>query len=77
MKKAYSEFAVPCIPNATIIPKDKSGLVLDKRMVMDEDGNVSLSAEKDDVMKMWLEGVYVGAAYEAAALWQHGSVRSI
>ena len=24
MKKAYSEFVVPCIPNATIIPKDKS-----------------------------------------------------
>lgn len=73
MKKSYSEFAVPCIPNATIIPKDKSGLVLDKRMVMDEDGNVSLSAEKEDVMKMWLEGIYVGAAYEAAgmvAAWQ-------
>ncbi len=73
MKKSYSEFAVPCIPNATIIPKDKSGLVLDKRMVMDEEGNVSLSAEKDDVMKMWLEGIYVGAAYEAAgivAAWQ-------
>lgn len=73
MKKSYSEFAVPCIPNATIIPKDKSGLVLDKKMVMDEDGNVSLSAEKDDVMKMWLEGIYVGAAYEAAgivAAWQ-------
>lgn len=73
MKKTYSEFAVPCIPNATIIPKDKSGLVLDKRMVMDEDGNVSLSSEKEDVMKMWLEGIYVGAAYEAAgivAAWQ-------
>lgn len=73
MKKPYSEFVVPCIPNATIIPKDKSGLVLDKRMVMDEDGNVSLSADKDDVMKMWLEGIYVGAAYEAAgivAAWQ-------
>lgn len=73
MKKTYSEFAVPCIPNATIIPKDKSGLVLDKRMVMDEDGKVALSAEKDDVMKMWLEGIYVGAAYVAAgivAAWQ-------
>lgn len=73
MKKGYSEFAVPCIPNATIIPKDKSGLVLDRRMVMDEDGNVALSSEKDDVMKMWLEGIYVGAAYEAAgivAAWQ-------
>lgn len=73
MKKTYSEFVVPCIPNATIIPKDKSGLVLDKRMVMDENGAVSLSSEKEDVMKMWLEGIYVGAAYEAAgivAAWQ-------
>lgn len=73
MKKEYSEFVVPCIPNATIIPKDKSGLILDKRMVMDEDGNVALSNEKEDVMKMWLEGIYVGAAYEAAgivAAWQ-------
>lgn len=73
MKKEYSEFVVPCIPNATIIPKDKSGLILDKRMVMDEQGNVALSNEKEDVMKMWLEGIYVGAAYEAAgivAAWQ-------
>lgn len=73
MKKEYSEFAVPCIPNATIIPKDKSGLILDRKMVMDEDGNVSLSSEKEDIMKMWLEGIYVGAAYEAAgitAAWQ-------
>lgn len=73
MKKTYSEFVIPCIPNVTIIPKDKSGLVLDKRMVMDEEGNVALSAEKDDVMKMWLEGIYVSAAYEAAgivAAWQ-------
>ena len=40
---------------------------------MDEEGNVALSAEKDDVMKMWLEGIYVSAAYEAAgivAAWQ-------
>lgn len=73
MKRDYSEFVVPCIPNATIIPKDKSGLILDKRMVMDEDGNVALSEEKEDIMKMWLEGIYVGAAYEAAgivAAWQ-------
>ena len=73
MKKTYSEYVIPCIPNATIIPKDKSGLVLDKKMVMDGEGNVALSTEKDDVMKMWLEGIYVSAAYEAAgivAAWQ-------
>ena len=73
MKKDYSEFVVPCIPNVTIIPKDKSGLVLDKRMVIDDDGNVALSEEKEDIMRMWIEGVYVGAAYGAAgiaAAWQ-------
>ena len=73
MKKDYSEFTVPCIPNATVIPKDKSGLILDKKMVIDEEGRVSLSEEKEDLMKMWLEGIYVGAAYEAAgivAAWQ-------
>lgn len=73
MKKEYSEFVVPCIPNATIIPKDKSGLILDKKMVIDTEGKVSLSDEKEDLMKMWIEGVYVGAAYEAAgivAAWQ-------
>ncbi len=73
MKRDFSEFVVPCIPNATIIPKDKSGLILDKKMVMDEEGNVALSEEKEDTMKMWIEGVYVGAAYEAAgivAAWQ-------
>ena len=68
MRRDYSEFIVPCIPNATIIPKDKSGLVLDKRMVMDEEGNVSLSGEKEDIMKLWIDGVYVGAAYIAAGL---------
>lgn len=73
MKKDYSEFAVPCLPNVTIIPKDKSGLILDRKMVLDGDGHVSLSEEKEDVMKMWLEGIYVGAAYAAAgiaAAWQ-------
>ncbi|MDR0924986.1 MAG: transcriptional regulator, partial [Hungatella sp.] len=73
MKRDYSEFVVPCIPNVTIIPKDKSGLILDKRMVIDDDGNVTLSQEKEDIMKMWIEGVYVGAAYGAAgiaAAWQ-------
>ncbi|MDR1769848.1 MAG: transcriptional regulator [Hungatella sp.] len=73
MKRDYSEFVVPCIPNVTIIPKDKSGLILDKRMVIDDNGNVTLSQEKEDIMKMWIEGVYVGAAYGAAgiaAAWQ-------
>ena len=68
MGKAYSEYAIPCIPNFTIIPKDKSGVILDRRMVMNEDESVELSRESEDVMKLWIDGVYVGAAYVAAGL---------
>lgn len=73
MKKDYSEFAIPCIPNVTIIPKDKSGLVIDKKMMVLGNGSAVLSQEKEDILKLWIEGVYVGAAYEAAgivAAWQ-------
>lgn len=68
MGKAFSEYAIPCIPNFTIIPKDKSGVILDRRMVMNEDESVELSGEAEDVMKLWIDGVYVGAAYVAAGL---------
>lgn len=73
MKREYSEYVVPCIPNVTVIPKDKSGLILDKKMVLSEEGGAALSKEKEDIMKLWIEGVYIGAAYEAAGLvaaWQ-------
>lgn len=29
--KPFSEYAIPCLPNFTIIPKDKSGVILDRR----------------------------------------------
>ena len=31
--KPFSEFAIPCMPNLTVIPKDKSGVILDKKNV--------------------------------------------
>ncbi len=67
-EKAYSEFAIPCIPNFTIIPKEKSGVILDKKMTVGEDDTAKLSKEKEDIMKLWIDGVYVGAAYIAAGL---------
>lgn len=67
MGKPFSEYAIPCLPNFTIIPKDKSGVVLDSRMVMNED-TVELSKEKEDILKLWIDGVYVGAAYVAAGI---------
>lgn len=68
MGKPFSEYAIPCIPNFTIIPKDKSGVVLDSRMVINGDDMVELSQEKEDIMKIWIDGVYVGAAYVAAGI---------
>ncbi|MWC31328.1 transcriptional regulator [Paenibacillus sp. MMS18-CY102] len=67
-RKTYSEFSIPCVPNFTIIPKDKSGVIIDSRMLQTENGTVQLSQEKEDVLKLWIEGVYVGAAYVAAGI---------
>lgn len=66
--KPFSEYAIPCIPNFTIIPKDKSGVILDKRMQLNDDNTAELSKEKEDIMKLWIDGVYIGAAYVAAGL---------
>lgn len=67
LRKDYSEFAIPCLPNFTIIPKDKSGVIIDTRMQTTENG-ARLSKEKEDILKLWIEGVYVGASYVAAGI---------
>lgn len=63
----YSEFAIPCLPNFTVIPKNKSGVTLDTLMEVSEDKTTAqLSEAKEDIMRLWIEGVYIGAAYIAA-----------
>ncbi|MBV7275336.1 transcriptional regulator [Clostridium sp. PL3] len=66
-RQEYSEFAIPCMPNFTIIPKDKSGVVIDSKMLQTE-GGAKLSQEKEDILKLWIEGVYVDASYIAAGI---------
>ncbi|MBQ7629885.1 MAG: transcriptional regulator, partial [Selenomonadaceae bacterium] len=66
--KTFSEFAIPCFPNFTIIPKDKSGVVLDSKMTLTENNLAEMSKAKQDIMKLWIDGVYVGAAYVAAGI---------
>ena len=66
--KPFSEYAIPCVPNFTIIPKDKSGVVLDSKMILTEENMAELSKEKEDIMKLWIDGVYIGSAYIAAGL---------
>ncbi|RRJ61907.1 transcriptional regulator [Paenibacillus oralis] len=68
IRKDYSEFAIPCLPNFTVIPKEKSGVIIDSRMVKTEGGAAQLSREKEDILKLWIEGVYVGASYVAAGI---------
>ena len=71
-RRPLSAYAIPCYPNFTIVPKSKSGVLLDRKMIHTEEG-VELSKEKEDYMRLWLEGIYVGAAYVAAgitAAWQ-------
>lgn len=67
-RKDYSEYVSCCLPNFTIVPKEKSEVVLDNRMMMTEQGSARLSDAREDIMKLWIEGVYVGAAYVAAGL---------
>lgn len=64
--KPYSEFAIPCLPNFTVIPKNKSGVTLDKLMTVTDENTAQLSEAKEDIMRLWIEGVYIGAAYVAA-----------
>ncbi|MCT4584553.1 MAG: transcriptional regulator [Peptostreptococcaceae bacterium] len=68
MKKDYSEYAIPCMPNFTIIPKDKSGVILDSKMKLSEKGLAKMSKEKEDILKLWIEGVYIDASYVAAGV---------
>lgn len=67
-KREYSEFISCCLPNFTIVPKEKSEVVLDNRMLLTEEGGVELSKAREDIMKLWIEGIYVGAAYAAAGI---------
>lgn len=72
-RKDFSEFAVPCLPNTTILSKEKSGIYIGRKVKMDADGKVNWSDEKRDIEKFWIGGIYIGAAYAAAGLvcaWQ-------
>lgn len=67
-RKDYSEYVSCCLPNFTIVPREKSGVIIDNRMQVNEAGGVALSKEREDILKLWIEGVYVGAAYVAAGV---------
>ena len=64
--KPYSEFAIPVVPNFTVLPKNKSGVILDSKMRVTDTNGAELSKEKEDIIRLWIEGVYINGAYVAA-----------
>ena len=70
--KDFSAFAVSCLPNVTVIPKNRSGVVTGKLLETDGEG-VKMSDAEENIMRFWIEGVYIPACYIAAgitAAWQ-------
>ncbi|MDR2420666.1 MAG: transcriptional regulator [Oscillospiraceae bacterium] len=72
VNKDFSAYAVPCLPNITVIPKNRSGVVTGKLLETDGEG-VRASDAQESIARFWIEGVYIPAAYVAAgitAAWQ-------
>ena len=42
--------------------------MLDYKMKFEEETGVSLSKEQEDLLKFWIEGVYIDASYVAAGI---------
>ena len=72
MDKEYSAYAVPCLPNITVIPKNKSGVITGRRLATDGE-TVGKSEAAEDIRRFWVTGVYIPAAFVAAGIfasWQ-------
>jgi hypothetical protein len=65
--REFSEYLVPCLPNFTIIPKEKSTVILDYKLMLQKDKDI-VDIDKDELIKFWIEGVYVESSYVAAGL---------
>jgi hypothetical protein len=63
----YDKFAIACLPNFTVIPRDRSKVVYGSRVYNTEKG-VEFSGDVEEQFKFWIYGVYVSAAYVAAGL---------
>lgn len=67
VRKEYSDYIIPCLPNISIVPKNKSGIILDTLMLSSETG-AELSKESKDELKLFLKGIYIPACYVSAGL---------
>ena len=63
----YDKFAIVCLPNFTVIPRDRSKVVYGARVSQTEKG-VEFSDDVEEQFKFWIYGVYVSAAFVAAGI---------
>ena len=63
----YAKYAVACLPNMTVIPRDRSKVVYGAR-VYETESSVEFSDDIEEQFKFWIYGVYVSAAYVAAGI---------
>ena len=62
----FSQFLIPCVPNFTIIPKEKSSVILDYKLKAEESNLAEF--DKNELVKFWIEGVYIESSYVAAGI---------
>jgi len=68
INKDFSAYAVPCLPNITVIPKNKSGIITGKLLSTDGD-SVEESKAQEDIRRFWISGVYISASFVAAGMY--------
>lgn len=68
INKDYSDYAIPCFPNFTLIPKEKSYLMVGKKVVVTEEKGTEYSMNRNDCYRVWMGGIHLEASYVAAGL---------
>ncbi|MDR1320953.1 MAG: transcriptional regulator, partial [Gracilibacteraceae bacterium] len=65
--KDFSAFAVPCLPNFTVVPQYRSGVITGE--TLDISGkDITVNDDPDQLARFWLEGVYIPASFVAAGI---------
>jgi hypothetical protein len=61
----YDKYAISCLPNFTVIPRDRSKVVYGAKVYETEE-SVEFSDDIEEQFKFWIYGIYVSAAFVAA-----------
>lgn len=67
MDKDFSAYAVPCLPNISVLPAAKSGVITGKLIKTDGD-TVEVSKDEEDIRRFWISGVSIPASFVAAGI---------